>query len=114
MQKGKMFFLYTKAATVQEQSKRQRLSKEALAMHGKILAESRQIPFKDALRMVHRRDDYERLGRLDELSPSILTDPRLERLPPTDARRELKNEKPSAKKFLAKGKGKWSYSKGFA
>ena len=67
-----------------------------------LLSASRGISYSDAKRMVHRRNDYERLGRLDELTGSLYTDPLLRKLKPTAASRQRKNEKPAAKAFLRK------------
>ena len=78
----------------------QRLSKEARINKARLLAASRAIPYDSAKRMVQRRDDYERLGKLDELqSCSLMTDTIII-MKVTATRRQVKDSKPAAKAWL--------------
>jgi len=71
----------------------------SLRVRRKILSSFRGISYVDAKKMVHRRCQYEKEGRLNELSLSLFTDPFITRKT-SAARRLKKNEKPSAAAFL--------------
>ena len=78
-----------------------------------LLATARDIGWAEAKRMVHRRGQYEAKNRLAELSPSLLTDPRMPNRPCTQERRRVKDSKPAAQRFhervrQRKGSGKQS------
>jgi len=72
----------------------------SLRVRRKILSSCRGISYVDAKKMVHRRCQYEKEGRLNELSLNLFTDPFISRGKPAAARRLKKNEKPSAAAFL--------------
>jgi hypothetical protein len=68
----------------------------------KALARDRGISYVIAKKMVHRRSEYMKTGRLGELSASLYSDAITPRPKTTPARRAIKNAKPAAFAYLSR------------
>ena len=63
------------------------------------------IGYTVAYRMLHRREQRAKEGRMSELTDSVYTDPPMARPKPSAARRLKKNARPAAKRWAEKKRG---------